>query len=196
MEQLSGFTLITGGVRSGKSAFAEELAYKSGKKTVYLATARAEDPEMRERVNQHRRRRPAGVITVEEPLKPHLTLERYSLPGQVILVDCLTLLVTNLFLADLESRGAVQQGEDIFADEIILEQASKKALDYIEHFSATAVATGAAVLAVTNEVGMGVVPEYPVGRYFRDTAGRANQIAAAAADRVYFVVCGIPQRIK
>jgi len=189
-------TLITGGVRSGKSTFAEQLATESGRQIIYLATARVEDEAMRERVLRHQQRRPEKVQTVEESLEPHLVLEKEDSAAKVILVDCLTLLLSNRFLADLDRHGAVREGEDIFADELLLEKAAERTLDYIKLFAETAASTAANVIVVTNEIGMGVVPEYPVGRVFRDLAGRANQLVARIADRVWLVVCGLPQQIK
>lgn len=192
----TGLVLITGGVRSGKSSFAEKLAEESGKKITYLATARVEDEEMRERVALHQSRRPKGVRTVEEPLEPHLVLEQEKDSDSIILMDCLTLLITNRMLADIDSHGAVREGEDIFADEKIIDAAVERTYQYIKKLSAAAVDCPADVLVVTNEVGMGVVPNYPVARAFRDLSGRANQVIAAAADQVWLVVCGIPQRFK
>lgn len=188
--------LITGGVRSGKSTFAEKLAAQSGKKTVYMATARVEDDEMRERVALHRARRPLEMRTIEEPLEPHLILEKEGDAETFFLIDCLTLLISNRILSDIDRHGAVREGEDIFADESLLEAAAERTLDYIKLFAETAGSCAADVAVVTNEVGMGVVPNYPVGRVFRDLSGRANQVMAAAADQVWFVVCGIPQRFK
>jgi adenosylcobinamide kinase / adenosylcobinamide-phosphate guanylyltransferase len=188
--------LITGGVRSGKSTFAEQLADESGKQIIYLATARVEDEAMRERVRRHQSRRPEAVKTVEEPLEPHLVLKREEAAGKVILVDCLTLLTSNRFLADIDRHGAVREGEAIFADELLLEEAADRTLDYIRLFAETASTSPAEVIVVTNEVGMGVVPEYPVGRVYRDLSGRANQLMARAADQVWFVVCGLPKRFK
>ncbi len=188
--------LITGGVRSGKSTFAEKLAGESGKKVIYLATARIEDDEMLERVARHQARRPANVRTIEEPLKPHLVLEEEGDGSTLILLDCLTVLMSNIFLEDIDQHGAVRQGEDIFADEELLKAAAERTLDYIKIFSETAFRCPADVVVVTNEVGMGVVPDYPVGRVFRDLSGRANQAVAAAADQVWLVVCGIPQRFR
>lgn len=188
--------LITGGVRSGKSSFAEKLAGESGKKVIYLATARVEDEEMRERVTRHRKRRSVEVRTVEEPLEPHLVLEREGKAGSLILFDCLTLLISNRILDDLDRHGAVRKGEDILVDENLLNAAADRTLDYIEIFTRTARSCPADVIVVTNEVGMGVVPNYPLGRVYRDLAGRANQVLAAAADQVWMVVCGIPRRFK
>lgn len=192
----AGLVLITGGVRSGKSSFAEKLADESGKKIIYLATARVEDDEMRERVALHKSRRPKSVQTLEEPLEPHLVLEQERDSDSIILMDCLTLLISNRMLSDIDSHGAVRKGEDIFADEKIIEAAAERTLRYIKEFTAAAVECPSDLLVVTNEVGMGVVPNYPVARAFRDLSGRANQVVAAAADQVWFVVCGIPQRFK
>ena len=192
----TGLILITGGVRSGKSSFAEKMAEESGKKMTYLATARVEDEEMRERVAIHQGRRSKNVKTVEEPLEPHLVLEQESDSDSIILIDCLTLLITNRMLKDIDSHGAVREGEDIFADEKIIEAAVERTYQYIKQFSAAAVDCPADILVVTNEVGLGVVPNYPVARAFRDLSGRANQFVAAAADQVWLVVCGIPQRFK
>ena len=188
--------LITGGVRSGKSSFAEKLAAESGKKMIYLATARVEDEEMRERVKMHQCRRPPGVTTVEEALEPHLVIEREGEKGTVILLDCLTLLITNRFLQDIDCHGAVREGEDIFADEKILDGAADRTLDYAKLLALSARKSPADIIIVTNEVGMGVVPDYPVGRVFRDLSGRVNQAVAAEAGQVWLVVCGIPQRFK
>ncbi len=191
-----GLVVITGGVRSGKSLFAENMAEQSGKKVIYLATARVEDDEMRERVARHRDRRPSSVRTIEEPLDPHLVLEKEGSADSLILVDCLTLLISNRILHFLESHGAVSKGEDIYADEKIIGAARESTFDYIKMFTETARKCPSDVLVVTNEVGMGVVPNYPVARAFRDLSGRANQVLAATADQVWMVVCGIPQRFK
>jgi len=188
--------LVTGGVRSGKSTFAEKLALHSGKELIYLATAGVEDEEMLERVKHHQRNRSSLFKTIEEALKPHLVLDQESSPGKLILVDCLTMLITNLFMKDIDSNGAVRDGEDIYADEALLEEAAERTLDYIRFFRDRATACQADLIIVTNEVGMGVVPNYPVGRVFRDLAGRANQVLATAADQVWMVVCGLPQQFK
>ena len=188
--------LITGGARSGKSTFAEKLALESKKKVIYLATARVEDEEMRERVAAHKKRRPDNFRTVEEPEEPHLVFEKETGSGNLVLLDCLTLLVSNRILTDLNRHGAVRQGEDIFADEKVLEKAGRQSLVYITTLAQAAVKSPADLIVVTNEVGMGVVPDYPLGRIFRDYSGRANQVMAEAADQVWLVVCGIPQRFK
>ncbi len=195
-DQKKSLILITGGARSGKSTFAEKLAAKRASSAIYLATARVDDEEMRERVSIHQQRRPDFFRTAEEPLEPHRVLENERGSGSLVLLDCLTLLVSNLILAELDRRGAVRRGEDIFADQSILEAAGKSSLDYIVKLSEAASIYPGDVLVVTNEVGMGLVPEYPVGRVFRDYSGRANQVMAQAADELWFVVCGIPRRFK
>ncbi len=194
--ETGSLVLITGGARSGKSTFAEKLALQSGKELIYLATARVEDEEMKERVATHKKRRPANFRTVEEPEQPHLILEKEAQPGRLLLIDCLTLLVSNLILSELDREGAIRQGEDIFADEKVLEKAGRQSLVYITTLAQAAVKSPADLIVVTNEVGMGVVPDYPLGRIFRDYSGRANQVMAEAADQVWLVVCGIPQRFK
>ncbi|HSW36233.1 MAG TPA: bifunctional adenosylcobinamide kinase/adenosylcobinamide-phosphate guanylyltransferase [Candidatus Limnocylindrales bacterium] len=188
--------LVTGGARSGKSTFAEKLAYAGGKKVIYLATARVEDDEMRERVARHKSRRPSSVCTVEEPLDPHLVIQREGTVDTVILMDCLTLLLSNRILLDLDQHGVVRQEEDRFADERLLKEAVERTLGYVKVLTEVALKSPAAIVVVTNEVGMGLVPEYPLGRVFRDLSGRANQILAAVSEQVWLVVCGIPQRIK
>ena len=188
--------LVTGGVRSGKSTFAEKIALESGKQLIYLATAGVEDDEMRERVKHHQRNRSPLFKTVEEAFEPHLVLDRENDPGKLILIDCLTMLITNIFMKDIDSNGAVRDGEDIYADETLLEEAAERSLKYVRFFRDRADVCQADLVIVTNEVGMGVVPDYPVGRVFRDLAGRANQVLASAADHVWMVVCGLPQQLK
>ncbi len=192
----SSLVLVTGGVRSGKSTFAEKLADQSGKKVIYLATARVEDEEMCERVARHKGRRPLSVCTAEEPFEPHLVMERESDGDTLILMDCLTLLLSNRILHDLDQHGAVRQGEDLSANESLFEEAGERTLAYVKILAEAARSCPATVVVVSNEVGMGVVPDYPLGRVFRDLSGRANQVMASAADEVWMVVCGIPLRIK
>ncbi len=195
-EKQGQLILITGGVRSGKSSFAEKLAQESKKRVIYLATARAEDQEMRRRVLAHQDRRPHYFETLEEPLEPHLVFKNELDSKTFILLDCLTLLVSNRILADLEQHGADRNGEDILAGEDLLEAAAERALDYVSVLADSVLKCPAEVAVVTNEVGMGLVPSYPLGRVFRDCSGRANQLLADAADQVWLVVCGIPRRFK
>ncbi|MGH6861396.1 MAG: bifunctional adenosylcobinamide kinase/adenosylcobinamide-phosphate guanylyltransferase [Phyllobacterium sp.] len=167
-----GITLILGGARSGKSAFAERLVESSGMKAVYLATGRAFDAEMADRIGLHQARRDARWTTVEEPLDLVASLERLSAGGTAMLVDCLTLWLTNLMMAE----------RDIAAETAGL----TAALSRLE----------GAVVLVSNEVGLGIVPENRMARDFRDHAGRLHQAVAGVAATVYFVAAGLPLKMK
>lgn len=168
---LAPVTLVLGGARSGKSAYAEALVEGAGG-GIYLATAEAGDEEMAERIRLHRQRRGDAWTTVEEPLDLCGALARAAAPGRPILVDCLTLWLSNLMGAGRDAAAGTR-----------------------------ALVAGLAGLAgpvvfVSNEVGLGLVPETPIGRAFRDHAGRLNQAVAAAADRVVFVAAGLPLVLK
>ncbi len=168
--------LFTGGARSGKSARAEQYAAQCGEQVIYIATAEARDDEMRARIGLHQVRRPATWITHETPLAVAPLLATLA-PGSVVLLDCLALLVSNLLLAN-EANPQPSVEQEVAA---ILAAAHERDLTLI---------------IVTNEVGMGIVPAYPLGRIYRDLLGRANQQVAAAAAETYLLVCGIPVEIK
>ena len=179
--------MITGGARSGKSTFAEGYACRSGKKVIYLATAEIRDEEMQQRVEEHRRHRPSSFQLVEEPLSPERII-RAATADTFILLDCLTMLLSNHLLQKMEGEGepTAQKQEEI----------SASVLGYLDILAEQIEKSPADVLVVTNEVGAGIVPEHPLGRLFRDLAGTANQLIAARADEVWFVLCGLAKRFK
>jgi adenosylcobinamide kinase/adenosylcobinamide-phosphate guanylyltransferase len=167
-----GVCLVLGGTRSGKSAVAETAVLETGLAPVYLATAEARDGEMDERIARHRARRGTAWTTIEEPLDLTGTLKRQAGPGRAILVDCLTLWLSNLMAAE---RDVVAEGDRLAM--------------------ALADASGPVVL-VSNEVGQGIVPDNALARRFRDEAGLLHQKVAAVAGRVLFVTAGLPQTLK
>jgi adenosylcobinamide kinase/adenosylcobinamide-phosphate guanylyltransferase len=172
MSAIPMVTLVLGGARSGKSRHAEALVEQSGASAVYLATAEAGDKEMAERITVHRSRRGEAWRTVEEPLDLATALDRETDPGSVVLVDCLTLWLSNLMAAD----------RDIVSDSAAL-------------VAVLGDLQGPVVL-VSNEVGQGIVPDNALARRFRDHAGRLHQDIAAIADRVDFVTAGLIHRLK
>jgi adenosylcobinamide kinase/adenosylcobinamide-phosphate guanylyltransferase len=179
-------TLVFGGARSGKSALAERLARDAGKEVVYLATSHAGDAEMAARIAHHRTRRPADWQTVEEPTALAATLRTLCAPGRILLVDCLTLWLTNLMFGALPEYPEVGPIDlpPLFAEE-------RAAL--LTWLGEPPVGD---VVFVSNEVGMGIVPYGAVSRAFVDEAGRLNQDVAARCDRVLFVAAGLPLALK
>ena len=173
--------LVTGGARSGKSSFAEKLAKEANKDVTYLATCQALDEEMTLRIEEHKKRRPKNWKTIEEPLNASSVIEKEGKSDRVILLDCLALLVANLIFSKGDSTSE------------LIDQAVLNEIKTLAKISKDAPAS---VIIVTNEVGMGIVPEYPLGRAYRDTLGKANQILASEADEVYLLVCGIPVNVK
>lgn len=170
---MTGHVLILGGARSGKTVLAERMAAYKSKAPAYLATAEALDDEMLERVSAHRRSREGRFTTIEEPLELPEALFAAANAHDVILVDCLTLWITNL----LSMERDVADELDALAD----------VLEAIET---------ARIILVSNEVGLGIVPDNPLARSFRDLAGSAHQRLAAICDHVYFVVAGLPMVVK
>jgi len=163
--------LVLGGARSGKSRFAE-TAIESAGGGLYLATATVGDAEMAERIRLHRARRGARWTTIEEPLEIAAAVLAASHPGRPVLVDCLTLWLSNVMLAERDPGAECERLLSALAD-----------------------ARGPVVL-VANEVGLGIVPENALARAFRDHAGRLNQRVAALADRVVFLAAGLPMLLK
>ncbi len=173
-------SLILGGARSGKSAFALRLAEKAGKRVVFAATAEAGDEEMRERIERHRRERPDQWRTLEARIEVGKAIRREVGDADAVVVDCVSFLVANVM-------GEV--GEDASAVE---ERVGREIDDLLSAFADGA----ASFIVVSNEVGMGVVPAYVSGRVFRDALGRANQRLARAADQVYWMLAGLPIEVK
>jgi adenosylcobinamide kinase/adenosylcobinamide-phosphate guanylyltransferase len=168
--------LVLGGARSGKSTFADRLAATFPRVT-YLATAQAFDEEMRTRIAKHQADRPAHWHTVECPFDPGPAMRERAAETDCFLLDCLTLLTSNLLLRDEDA-----------ADDAIL--------SYIEALLDDARAVPATTVMVSNEVGLSLVPENPLGRRYRDLLGKINQRVAAQADAVYYLIAGLPLEIK
>ncbi|MCL1981442.1 MAG: bifunctional adenosylcobinamide kinase/adenosylcobinamide-phosphate guanylyltransferase [Proteobacteria bacterium] len=180
--------LVTGGARSGKSSFAEQLAAGLGQNIVYIATARVLDDEMAERIARHRRQRPAAWQTHETPDFPSRVIAEQGQRCDALLLDCLTVLTTNLILAQsVDWRTPAMEK---------LNEVEALVMAEIEAIVAAASTSRADLVAVTNEVGCGIVPGSSMARFFRDCAGRVNQRMAAAAAEVFLVVSSIPVRIK
>lgn len=180
--------LLTGGARSGKSHLAEEMATRQGSRIAYIATACALDAEMEERIARHRAQRPASWRTFEEPCCPSRIVAEEAGNFDVILLDCLTVMVTNRIL-----RPPINWEEPDIAALNALEADVMTEVDALIKETIKARVT---LIAVSNEVGCGIVPISPMGRFFRDCAGRVNQRLAAAADGVLLVTAGIPFWIK
>ena len=181
---MSKLTLVTGGARSGKSRFAELLAKSTGKPVIYVATAQVGDEEMAQRVAKHRQTRPPEWHLIEEPIKVIEVLAKFRDDDVTILLDCVTLWLTNLLLA----TEAAERSDP--------EETERDILQQVAAVAQTAATIQPNVIFVTNEVGQGIVPENVLARAYRDLAGRANQILARAAATVYLVVAGYPLEIK
>jgi adenosylcobinamide kinase/adenosylcobinamide-phosphate guanylyltransferase len=168
-------TLVLGGARSGKSDFAERLVVDSGLARIYLATATADDEEMKARIAHHRAQRGEGSqgwTTIEEPLALVDALTREAIHGRAVLVDCLTLWLSNLMLAERDPDVEARR---------------------LTRFLGVAKYP---IVFVSNEVGLGLVPDTPLGRRFRDAQGRLNQVVAACVPNVVFIAAGLPLWLK
>ena len=175
--------LITGGARSGKSRYAVELAKQKGGNVAFIATAIAGDEEMTERIRMHQTARPSDWTTIEESINVAQAIADVASNHSTIIVDCLTLLITNLVF------------EPPYNEEINYEK-EQKIYTAVEKIIETTKNVEATVIVISNELGMGLVPEDALARRFRDIAGRANQLMAEAADEAYVCISGIPMRIK
>lgn len=178
----TGLTLILGGARSGKSSYAEKIARETGRPALYIATATAFDDEMRERIANHRAARPADWQTLEVPLRVGEAILELAPAQTVILLDCLTLLVSNVLLS--------------LPEDTPFERVMRQVQVEIEALLSAQRQIGGQWLVVSNEVGLGIVPAYPLGRIYRDALGWANQRLAGEAARVLFMVAGIPMVVK
>ena len=166
---------ITGGARSGKSRFAVNLAKQLAREVTFMATAIARDGEMRERIRQHQKDRPAHWRLVEEGKNLPLALTNLEVSCELVLIDCLSFMISNLLLDNKEEDDIIKQVSEI------IDRARRLTPIFI---------------VVSNEVGSGVVPHTRLGRRFRDICGRANQIMAEEAQEVYFMISGIPMKIR
>ena len=163
---------VTGGARSGKSDHAMALAAGAGKRRAFLATAEALDDEMRERIEQHQAERGDGWDTHEIPLDIAPWLKSNSGKYDVVLIDCLTLWLSNVLIAGLDAEAEIHE------------------------LVAALEAAGCGIVAVSNEVGMGIVPESPLARSFRDHSGRMNCMVAEVSDEAYLIVAGMPLKLR
>ena len=177
--------LVTGGARSGKSDYAERRALELGAEAVtYVATAAPGDDEMARRIARHRDGRPRGWRTVEAPRDAGAAV--CAAATDVVLLDCLTLLASNALLS-VAGRDGGEGAEDAAQAAVVSE---------VDALCAAAAGRSGTLLVVTNEVGLGVVPPTPLGRWFRDALGAANRRLAAAADEVVLLVSGVPVHVK
>ena len=171
MSPLPKLTLVLGGAASGKSSYAEGLITSSGLEKIYIATAQVFDDEMAAKVSRHRDLRGTGWTTVEEPLDPGAILSQHG-PDSAVLVDCATLWLTNVMLAEQDVPAACAVFVQAMAD------------------------CAAPVVVVSNEVGQGIVPDNALARWFRNAQGALNQAIAGQADRVVVVMAGLPLVLK
>ena len=185
-ENRARITLISGGARSGKSSFAQELALKSGQTVLFVATAEAGDEEMRQRIEEHKRARPESWRTLETRTQIGSQIAQQIGEAKTVVIDCITLLVNNVFSkhgghGDREiDAGQVEKGVTAEIGELV------RCIGKVQ----------AGFIIVTNEVGLGIVPADRMSRLYRDLLGRANQTLALHADEVYLMVSGLPLRLK
>lgn len=186
---MSKILLVTGGARSGKSTFAEQYIIDRFQKVAYIATAVPFDDEMKLRIAKHKAQRPSHWETFEQYKDLDQLAFEIAKGNEACLLDCLTIMVTNLMM-DRESIDWYHPSPEL-VDELQKDilGAMEILLDQLETLDLT-------MVFVTNELGMGVVPENPMARAFRDLAGRVNQLVASRADEVYLLVCGLPMTIK
>ncbi len=196
MEKMKKIVLVTGGQRSGKSTYAEELVLKlaAGEQAVYMATAKIWDPEFAHRVELHKQRRGSQWINIEE----EKFLSNHNVEGRVVLIDCVTLWSTNFFFDqslpedDSAECNTTMDASQAKESASLVERTLQQIKGEFERFTAQ----DAIFVFVTNEIGLGGVSENKVQRQFTDLLGWLNQYIASQADEVYFMVSGIPMKIK
>jgi adenosylcobinamide kinase / adenosylcobinamide-phosphate guanylyltransferase len=186
---MSKIILVTGGARSGKSSYAESLAKKFSEEVLYIATAVPFDDEMKDRIAKHRESRPTNWYTYEGYRNLKQIFQKDIASCDVILLDCITVMVTNLMFDLIGENVEMLTSEDLLRIE-------KEVMKEVSDFVDSTYETSKTVIFVTNELGSGLVPEYKLGRIFRDIAGRVNQYLAGRANEVFMTVCGIPMKIK
>jgi adenosylcobinamide kinase / adenosylcobinamide-phosphate guanylyltransferase len=187
-------TLILGGARSGKSSYAEERAKDvGGDNVLYVATSETKDEEMQQRVEKHRAERPSAWKTVEAPRNVAQALRQERSAAKVVLLDCMTFLVANYLM---DAAGPENDPFDAPRSDPFDTQIEADVVAEVEAIIDFMKETDAEMLVVSNEVGLGVVPPYELGRAYRDILGRANQILARHADEVLLLVAGIPMKVK
>lgn len=188
MIKLGKMILITGGARSGKSTYAEKLAKDFGEQVLYIATSIPFDDEMKYRIKKHREQRPAHWQTIEAYKNLDAQIESSVKGKDAVLLDCITIMITNIMLE-------INTDWDNITGDI-----SSRVEDKVKHEIQSLIEAGKNIdiplIMVTNEIGMGIVPDNAMSRLFRDIAGRMNQMLAHASDEVYLCVSGIPVRIK
>lgn len=186
----SRLILILGGARSGKSTFAERLGHNSGRRVAFIATATASDDDMRARIAHHRASRPADWPTIEEPLNLTQAIQQAAEVADVLLLDCMTLWLSNWLWQ--------QHDTNFETNPALSSRYSEEALQEIDHLLATLAALPATktLVIISNEVGLGIHPEYAISRVYRDILGRINQRLAQAAERVYFMIAGLAIDLK
>lgn len=182
----STIILCSGGARSGKSEFAEQLALSLKGRKAYVATGQAFDDEMKDRIKKHQLRRGKEWITFEIPLHLHENWEQIKNVSDVILIDCLTMFTSNHVFA----HGDINTQEDANRIESIILKELRLLLEEINN------SNDKTVIFVTNEIGLGIVPENKLARYFRDITGRVNREVASAANRMYLTISGVTIELK
>jgi adenosylcobinamide kinase/adenosylcobinamide-phosphate guanylyltransferase len=178
--------LITGGARSGKSRFALELARKTAGPVLFVATAVAGDREMHERIQKHRKERPSDWRLLETASDIGSRIEQTIGDAGVVIIDCITMLINNIF-SQYDDHEFEEIDASLLEQQVVAEVTGL--MDCMKKFDST-------FIAVTNEVGFGLVPDNRMGRLYRDSLGRANQLLAGYTDEVYLMVAGIPVKIE